>query len=61
MKGQPCKSIARSILSLAFLAPDIVKGVVAGTLRRGFGISRIIELQVGWAEQRSARGLSQVS
>jgi site-specific DNA recombinase len=48
---------ARSILSLAFLAPDIVKGALAGTLPRGFGVSRLIDLPANWAEQRIALGL----
>jgi hypothetical protein len=33
------------ILSLAFLRPDIVRGAVAGTLPRGFGVSRLIDLR----------------
>jgi DNA invertase Pin-like site-specific DNA recombinase len=48
---------ARSILSLAFLAPDIVKGALAGTLPRGFGVSRLIDLPANWAEQLIALGL----
>jgi site-specific DNA recombinase len=49
---------ARSILSLAFLAPDIVKGAITGTLPRGFGVSRLIDLPANWAEQRIALGLA---
>jgi DNA invertase Pin-like site-specific DNA recombinase len=49
---------ARSIVSLAFLAPDIIKAAVAGTLPRGFGVSRLIDLPTGWTEQRKALGLS---
>jgi site-specific DNA recombinase len=48
---------ARSILSLAFLAPDIVKGALAATLPRGFGVSRLIDLPANWAQQRIALGL----
>jgi site-specific DNA recombinase len=54
--GLPERS-ARSILSLAFLAPDIVKGAVAGTLPRGFGVSRLIDLPANWDEQRIVLGL----
>ena len=56
-EGLPERS-ARSILSLAFLAPDIVKATVNGTLPRGFGVSRLIDLPANWAEQRRALGLS---
>jgi DNA invertase Pin-like site-specific DNA recombinase len=56
-EGLPERS-ARSILSLAFLAPDIVKATVNGTLPRGFGVSRLIDLPANWAEQRRGLGLS---
>jgi hypothetical protein len=44
-------------LSLAFLAPDIVKAAAEGTLPRGFGVSRLIDMPVSWAKQRSAAAL----
>src|SRR5437764_8650345 len=56
-EGLPERS-ARSILSLAFLAPQIVKGAVAGTLPRGFGVSRLIDLPANWNAQLIALGLS---
>jgi TolB-like protein len=56
-EGLPERSV-RSILSLAFLAPDIVKAAVNGTLPRGFGVSRLIDLPAGWREQRRALGLA---
>jgi hypothetical protein len=59
-EGLPERS-ARSILSLAFLAPDIVKAAVMGTLPRGFGVSRLIDLPASWAEQRRVLGLSDQS
>jgi hypothetical protein len=43
---------ARMILSLAFLAPDIVKAAINGALPRGFGVSRLTDLPAGWDEQR---------
>jgi site-specific DNA recombinase len=44
-------------LSLAFLAPDIVKAAIEGRLPRGFGLSRLIDLPVGWSDQWRALGL----
>jgi hypothetical protein len=52
---------ARMILSLAFLAPQIVKAAVKGTLPRGFGVSRLTDLPTSWAEQRRALGLAMPS
>ena len=49
---------ARMTLSLAFVAPDIVEAAVDGTLPRGFGLSRLIELPLGWGEQREKLGLA---
>ena len=48
---------ARMALSLAFLAPDIVKAAVDGTLPRGFGVSRLTDMPASWVEQRRATGL----
>ena len=41
---------ARMGLSLAFLAPDIVQAAVEGTLPRGFGVSRLMDMPPSWAE-----------
>jgi DNA invertase Pin-like site-specific DNA recombinase len=49
---------ARMALSLAFLAPDIVQAAVDGTLPRGFGVSRLMDMPANWTEQRQAMGLS---
>ena len=57
-EGLPERS-ARSIMSLAFLAPDIAKAAVDGTLPRGFGVSRLIDLPVLWSEQRRLLGLAE--
>ena len=43
---------ARMGLSLAFLAPDIVQAAVDGTLPRGFGVSRLMDMPPIWADQR---------
>ena len=49
----------RMILSLAFLAPDIVTAAITGTLPRGLGLSDMTDLPMDWAEQRKALGLAQ--
>jgi hypothetical protein len=49
---------ARMGLSLAFLAPDIVEAAVDGTLPRGFGVSRLVDMPPNWAEQRQALGIA---
>ena len=51
------KRSARMILSLAFLAPDIVTAVIAGTLPRGLGLSDMTDLPIDWSEQRRRLGL----
>jgi DNA invertase Pin-like site-specific DNA recombinase len=52
---------ARMTLSLAFLAPDIIKAAVDGTLPRGLGLSRLLDMPASWAEQRRATGLKSSS
>jgi hypothetical protein len=48
----------RMMLSLAFLAPDIVKAASTASLPRGFGVSRLTDLPADWTEQRRAVGLT---
>jgi len=48
----------RMILSLAFLAPDIVKAAIEGTLPRRTGLSTLTDLPMDWAEQRKIVGLA---
>ncbi|HEX4767715.1 MAG TPA: recombinase family protein, partial [Lichenihabitans sp.] len=48
---------ARMTLSLAFVAPDIVEAAADGILPRGFGLSRLTDLPLSWAEQRHKLGL----
>jgi hypothetical protein len=45
-------------LSLAFLAPDIVKAVIEGKLPRGIGITKLIGLPLSWTEQRKILGIA---
>jgi site-specific DNA recombinase len=49
---------ARMGLSLAFLAPDIVQAAVDGTLPRGLGVSRLMDMPPSWAGQRSTIGIA---
>jgi site-specific DNA recombinase len=42
----------RSLLSLAFLAPDIVEAAVLNHLPRGLGITDLTDLPPDWNEQR---------
>ena len=51
----------RMMLSLAFVAPDIVQAAVDGTLPRGFGVSRLTNLPADWTKQRQALGLAAAS
>jgi site-specific DNA recombinase len=45
-------------LSLAFLAPEIVKAAIDGRLPRGVGISRLSDLPVSWREQFRQLGIA---
>jgi hypothetical protein len=47
----------RMTLSLAFLAPDIVKAAIEGRLPRGFGLKRLVDLPMAWPDQWRALGL----
>jgi DNA invertase Pin-like site-specific DNA recombinase len=47
----------RMTLSLAFLAPDIVKAAVGGRLPRGYGLKRLVDLPMAWPDQWRALGL----
>jgi site-specific DNA recombinase len=46
----------RMTLSLAFLAPDLVKAAVDGRLMRGTGVTSFAELPSDWAEQHRILG-----
>ena len=47
----------RMTLSLAQLAPNIVRAIVDGRLPRGIGIKSLAELPASWAEQEGAIGM----
>jgi site-specific DNA recombinase len=44
-------------LSLAFLAPDIVKAAIDGALPHGMGVVRLADLPAEWSRQRRILGL----
>jgi site-specific DNA recombinase len=45
-------------ISLAFLAPDLVKAAIDGRLPRGMGVARLCDLPAEWSRQRQTLGLS---
>src|SRR3954463_11523991 len=45
-------------VSLAFLAPDLVKAAIDGHLPQGLGIARLCDLPIEWARQRQTLGLA---
>ena len=45
------------MISLAFVAPDIIEAAAAGRLPRGIGVTRLIDLPLSWAKQKEALGL----
>jgi site-specific DNA recombinase len=44
-------------ISLAFLAPDLVKAAVDGTLPHGMGVVRLADLPAEWSKQHEMLGL----
>jgi site-specific DNA recombinase len=57
-EGKTERSI-RMTLSLAFLAPDIVKAAVEGRLPRGYGLKRLVDLPMAWPDQWRMLGLEE--
>ena len=45
-------------ISLAFLAPDLVKAAVEGRLPRGIGVARLRDAPAEWSQQFEALGLN---
>ncbi len=43
-------------ISLAFLAPDLVKAAIDGRLPRGMGVARLTDLPAEWSRQREMLG-----
>jgi site-specific DNA recombinase len=44
-------------ISLAFLAPDLVKAAIDGTLPQGMGVVRLADLPAEWSQQHRMLGL----
>ena len=44
-------------ISLAFLAPDLVKAAIDGRLPHGMGVARLCDLPAEWSRQRQMLGL----
>jgi site-specific DNA recombinase len=44
-------------ISLAFLAPDLVKAAIEGRLPRGMGVARLCDMPAEWSRQRQMLGL----
>jgi len=45
------------MISLAFVAPDIIEAAVRGALPRGISLIRLMELSAPRSDQRQALGL----
>jgi site-specific DNA recombinase len=56
-REQCSKRHVHMTLSLAFLAPSLVKAAVEGRLPHGIGVARMLELPPGWARQYEILGL----
>ena len=57
-KGEGCT--ARKVnmtISLAFLAPDLVKAAIDRTLPHGMGVVRLVDLPAEWSKQHQVLGL----
>ena len=45
-------------ISLAFLAPDLVKAAIEGRLPHGMGVARLCDLPAEWSRQYQVLGLN---
>ena len=46
------------MISLAFLAPDLVKAAIEGWLAHGMGVVRLCDLSAEWSHQSQILGLN---
>jgi hypothetical protein len=46
-------------ISLAFLAPDLVKAAIEGRLPHGLGMARLCDLPPQWSRQHQILGLAE--
>ncbi len=44
--------VLHMMISLAFIAPDIIEAVAAGRLPRGVGVTRLMELPTSWLSRK---------
>jgi hypothetical protein len=44
-------------ISLAFLAPDLIKAAIEGRLPGGIGVARLCDVPAGWSRQYQMLGL----
>jgi site-specific DNA recombinase len=51
------KRSVQMMISLSFVAPDIIEAAVKGALPRGIGLTRLMDLPPLWSEQRQQLGL----
>ncbi len=49
------------MISLAFLAPDLVNAAMDGRLPRGIGVTRLIDAPIEWSRQWHMLGLAKPS
>ena len=58
-KREQCsvRKVNRTI-SLAFLAPDLVKAAIDGRLPHGMGVTRLADLPAEWSRQQQILGLA---
>ena len=55
-EGRSKRSV-HMMISLAFVAPDIIEAAAKGALPRGIGITRLMDLPPLWSDQRRQLGL----
>jgi site-specific DNA recombinase len=55
-EGRSKRSV-QMMISLAFVAPDIIEAAVRGAIPRGIGLTRLTDLPPLWSEQRRQLGL----
>jgi hypothetical protein len=52
-----CRAGINMIISLAFLAPYLVKAAIDGRLAHGMGVARLTDLPAEWSRQYQMLGL----
>ena len=56
--GLASVQLVNMTISLAFLAPSLVKAAVEGRLPRGIGAARLFDAPVAWSRQHQMLGLA---